>query len=185
MEDSEIVALYLARDQEAPAATAEKYGSFLLAVASNVLSRREDAEEAVNDAYAAAWEAIPPHRPESLKAFLATLVRRAALNKYTSLRAEKRGGGEAAVCLDELEECLAGHVSVERELEARELSQAIGRFVKALPETERRVFLLRYWYVESIDSIMKKSGFSRSKIKSMLQRTRQRLKAYLIKEDFL
>ena len=53
---------------------------------------------------------------------------------------------------------------------------------KNLGETERQVFLARYWFIASIAEIAEKFGFSESKVTSMLHRTRKKLLAYLKEE---
>lgn len=182
MDDQGIIALYWARDERAIAETAAKYGPYCFSIASGILESRDDAEEAVSDTYMGAWNAIPPHRPERLSTFLGKIARRAALKKRKENRAAKRGGGETALALEELGECIPSSTSVERELEMAELSRLLDRFVMALPEVERRVFLRRYWYLEPIAAIAKDLGFSGSKVKSMLHRTRNKLRTFLEKE---
>ena len=102
MEDSRIVALYWARDEEAIRATASKYGSYCRSIADNILRSREDAEEILNDTYLGAWNAMPPHRPEVLRTFLGRITRCAALKKWRDEHRDKRGVGEVALALEEL-----------------------------------------------------------------------------------
>ncbi len=182
MDDKEIVDLYWQRNQTAVDETAAKYGSFCHSIAYNILGNHQDAEEAVNDTYLNAWNSIPPHRPSVLSTFLGKLTRRTCIDRWRKRSAEKRGGGQIAVALDELEDCIPDKSSVERELEAKLLSEAISAFVKDLPAAERNVFLCRYWYMDSIETIAKEFGFSQSKVKSILYRTREKLRAKLIKE---
>ena len=94
----------------------------------------------------------------------------------------KRGGGEAVLALDELEECIPGGTNPEQALEEKELARAVGRFVSELPKMEKKIFVLRYWYVASIDDIAKTLGFSTGKVKTSLFRTRKKLKNYLEEE---
>lgn len=184
MEDREIVALYWARSERAIAETQKKYGGYLMSIALRILPSREDAEECVSDGYHGAWNAMPPHRPAALSAFLGKLVRRSAIDRFRRGRAEKRGGGELPLALEELEECVSGSGSVEDEVQRKELEQLLDRFLDALPVTERRVFLRRYWYLDSVQSIARQFGFSRSKTASMLHRTRAKLRALLEKEGY-
>ena len=81
MEDCQIVALYLRRNEQALAETAEKYGKYCFSIAHNILENTEDAEETVNDAYMGAWNAIPPHRPAVLSTFLGKITRRIAIKR--------------------------------------------------------------------------------------------------------
>lgn len=184
MEDERIVELYWARSEIAIAATAEKYGQYCGVIAGNILGSAEDTEECLNDTWLAAWNAIPPHRPKVLKSFLAKLARRTALKKHRDLHREKRGGGEVALALEELSECIPGGESVEDEMLAAELADAIKHFVAALDETERKVFLCRYWYLDKIETIARDFGFGESKVKTMLHRTRRKLGDFLKKEGF-
>ena len=184
MDDARIVALYWERSDEAIPETASKYGSYLASISQNILASREDAEECVNDTYHDAWNAMPPHRPSILSTFLGKITRRISIDRWRQLTAEKRGGGELTLALDELEDCVSGTGSIENEMERRELEKLFNDFLNALPVTERRVFLCRYWYMDSIQSIAQQFGFSQSKVASMLHRTRAKLRAALAKEDY-
>ncbi len=184
MEDEQIVDLYWARDERAVAESQAKYGGWCLAVARNILSDGADAEECVNDTWLGAWNAMPEDRPARLGAYLAAITRRTALNRWKAARTQKRGGGETPQVLEELAECVPGGESAEAALEAKELGRAVAAFVRTLPGTERRVFLCRYWYLDSVMDIAETFGFSQSKVKSMLARTRKKLLAYLRKEGF-
>ena len=127
MDDSQIIALYFQRKEQAISATAIKFGSYCMSVAANILRDRRDAEEAVSDAWMDAWNTIPPTRPKSLRAFLATLTRRRALDRYDMLSAEKRGGGQVALALEELAEC-ASPQDVQAQAEASELAERIVEY---------------------------------------------------------
>ena len=184
MEDGQIVALYWARDERALAETAEKYGGYCYAIAYSALADGEDARECVNDAYLAAWNAMPDDRPGRLAPYLGAIVRRVAIDRWRAKSAAKRGGGQLPLALEELAECVPGGEAVEARLEAQALGQAVAAFVRGLPDTPRRVFLCRYWYLDSVGDIAGRFGFSQSKVKSMLARTRKKLLA-LLKEEGL
>ena len=184
MDDARIVALYWDRSDEAIPETASKYGSYLTSISQNILASREDAEECVNDTYHDAWNAMPPHRPSILSTFLGKITRRISIDRRRQLTAEKRGGGELTLALEELEDCVSGTGSIENEMERKELARLFNDFLNTLPVTERRVFLCRYWYMDSIQSIAQQFGFSQSKVASMLHRTRAKLRAVLTKEGY-
>lgn len=184
MDDQIIVNLYFQRSEKAITETAAKYGNYCYSIAFNILNSNEDAEESVNDTYNDAWNSIPPHRPSILATFLGKITRRISIDRWRKQNAVKRGGGEIPLVLDELQDCIANVTSVEEEYEKQHLSDVINTFVKSLPETEQKVFLCRYWYVDSISAISKQFGFSESKVKSMLFRTREKLRLVLIKEGF-
>ena len=185
MEDSRIIDLYWERDEQAIHAAASKYGNYCYSIAYNILRSREDADESVNDAYLGAWNAMPPHRPNSLRTFLGKITRCVSLKKWRDEHRDKRGGDEVSLALEELSECIPSNTSVEESVMAEELSERINRFVGTLAPTERRVFLCRYWYLDSVGKIGTDLRFSSSKVKSMLQRTRAKLRAYLEKEGVL
>ena len=182
MEDTQIVDLYFARDEQAISETAYKYGKYLFTIANNILLSRPDAEETVNDTYLGAWRSIPPHRPNRLSTYLGKITRRSALEKWKAAHARKRGGGEVPLALDELSECIPGGETPEQTIELKELTRILNSFIKALPETEQRIFVCRYWYLYPVKSIARDFGFSESKVKSMLSRTRTKLKHHLEKE---
>ena len=183
MEDLEIVGLYWARDQLAIAESQRKYGSLCGGIAMNILRNREDAEECVNDTWGRAWDNIPPQRPGSLGAYLGRIVRNLALNRWRKNHAEKRGGGNGELLLSELRECLPeegeGVLCAEEQLSA-----VIGQWLTCLPQEDRIVFLRRYWYCDGVAEIAAGTGYSQSKVKSLLHRTRQGLKEHLRKEGY-
>ena len=182
MEDLQIVDLYFDRNESAIDETERKYGKYLYTIANNILSSNRDSEEAVNDTYLGAWRSIPPHRPQRLSTYLGKITRRISLEKWKFYHTQKRGGGEVALALEELEDCIPGGETPEQVLEMKELTARINCFLKMLPVTEQRVFINRYWYLTPIKRIARDFGYSESKVKSMLSRTRGKLKAYLQKE---
>ena len=184
VEDEEIVRLYYARDEGAIRQTEQKYGPFCRRLAANLLPAREDAEECVNDTWLRAWNAIPPQRPRVLRLFLARITRNLAFDRFQARSAEKRGGGELDLALDELAECLGG-ADTEAEFEARELGQCIRQFVRALPEREGNILVRRYFFADPVAEIAKRYGLSENNVMVILSRTRKKLKAHLLKEGYL
>ena len=185
MEDSQIIALYWDRDGDAIRKTEETYGGYCLTVANNILHNTEDAEECVNDTWFHAWNAIPPQRPKRLKFFLARITRNLALDRWHAMTAEKRGGCGIAPVLEELAECADPSSNPEDELDAKELSDAIRKFVRTLPEREGNLFIRRYFFTESVRQIAERYGLTDNHVMVLLSRTRKKLKAYLTKEGFL
>lgn len=181
MEDEKIIELYWERKEDAIAETAAKYGRLLFRIAGNLLRSREDREECVNDTYLGLWNAIPSQRPSPLSVFAGRITRNLALKKYEYLSAEKRKP-EAVCSLEELGDCVSGQASVESEAEGRRIGQCISDFLWKLEEEKRTVFLCRYWYFDSVESIARRTGYSQSKIKSMLFHTRKKLRDYLESE---
>lgn len=184
MDDSRIIGLYFERNESAVSETEKKYKNFCFSIANNILHNNEDAAECVNDTFLGAWNAIPPHNPENLQAYLGKITRNLSLKKWREKNAQKRGGSSVQVSLEELEECIPSGLTIDEYIETEELTSIINSFLSALPESERRVFLRRYWYYDSIDDICGRFGFGKSKVKMILKRTRDRLHKRLNKEGF-
>ena len=184
MEDNRIVDLYWHINEKAINETATKYGKYLHSISYHILLNDEDAKECVNDTYNDAWQSMPPHRPSILSTFLGKITRRISIDLWRKHSADKRGGGEVALALDELDECVSGNSNVENEIERQELQQKLNAFLMGLPRLERQVFMCRYWYMDSVSDIAKQFDFSESKVKSMLFRTRNKLREMLKKEGY-
>lgn len=129
----------------------------------------------MNDTYQDAWNSMPPHRPYILSTFLGKITRRISIDRWRKYQAAKRGSGEITLTLEELEDCISVTAKVEQEIEQQELIFLINSFLSSLSDTERKVFMCRYWYIDSIRSISKQFSYSQSKVTSMLYRTRGNL----------
>lgn len=184
MEDSQIVELYWQRSETAIEQTQRKYEPYCFGIAMNILARHEDAQECVNDTYLAAWNSMPPHRPSKLSSFLGKLTRRIAIDCWRGRSAAKRGGGTITYALEELEDCLPNNADPAASVEAKELAMAVSAFLRKTEYQQRRVFLMRYFEMCSLDTICNVCGISMSTAKSMLHRTRRKLRVYLEKEGF-
>lgn len=185
MEDFEIIELFLKRDENAIAQTQNKYGKYCHSIAYSILHDVQDCEETLNDTYLATWNSIPPHHPEVLSTYLGKICRRLSINKWRMKNADKRGGGHITLSLDELEECIPDQKSIREELDAKLLAETIDEFLSQMKENDRRMFVCRYWYFDSIEDIASRFGFSQSKVKMSLKRTRDKLRDYLIKEGLI
>ena len=184
VDDSEIVKLFLERKEAAIAAAMEKYKSYCMKIAVNILMSREDAEECVNDALYKAWDMIPPHEPELLSAFLGKITRNLAINRYRRGLTEKRGGGETALAFEEMSELISAGSDIENEAERSELLSEVDKFLKKLPERSRNIFICRYWYCDSISEISREFAVSESSVSVILNRTRKKLREYLKKRGY-
>jgi len=182
MEDKDIIALFWARAEEAIAETARKYGGYCRTIIQRILSDDGDVEECLSDTYWGAWNAMPPQRPRVLSPLLGRIARNAALDRYDYRRAKKRYGPFEAV-LEELGECVGGDTTAAA-VDYALLGEAIGGYLARLGAVQRQVFLRRYWYCDSLEEIAGRYGFTVSKVKSMLHRTRQGLRVYLREEGF-
>lgn len=181
MEDSSIIELYWDRSEQAIRETELKYGKLFRQIANNILHNPADAEECVNDTFLGAWNAIPPARPRVLAAFLCRIARNLALRKYQQLHAAKRNPA-VAISFEELEECLADGGSDDQNYADDRLADCINRFLDSLNGESRQVFVHRYWHFDSINDIMRRFRMSKSKVESMLFRTRQKLRTWIEEE---
>ncbi len=179
MEDTKIIELYFARDEIAILETSKKYGRYCTKIAENILGNTEDSKECVNDTYLAAWNTIPPKRPTLLSAFLGKITRNLAFNKYRYERREKRGSGDVSLVLDELAECVSDRDTPEASIDRRELIAEINRFLDNIGQKQCELFVLRYWYFESIDTIAKRFSMSESNVYTTLSRLREKLSTHL------
>ena len=184
MEDSKIVDLYWERSEQAIHETKRKYEHYCFSIASNILPLREDAEESVNDTYLAAWNTMPPNRPCILSTFLGKITRRISIDRWRNQSADKRGGGNVPIALDELAECIPGGADPASEVEAKELSKAVGRFLDTVSCMERRIFLMRYFELAKIRTIASEFHMSVGTVKSILHRIRTKLRTALEKEGY-
>lgn len=184
MEDTKILDLYFARDEQAIVETDRKYGTYCFSLAKAILDNNGDAEEAVNDTYFKTWNVIPPNRPQVLKLFLAKITRNLSFSRWRSLSAQKRGGGEMALVLEELESCIPAPVTVEDSVNAKELAAAIRSFLDTVPPREQDIFLRRYFFVEESETIASRYCMKPAAVLRSLSRTRAKLKQHLAKEGY-
>ena len=181
MDDSKIIELFWNRSEEAISETDKKYGKYCYYIAKNILNSGEDAEECVNDSYLRAWNSIPPKSPERLQTYLGKIVRNLSLNKLERMNAEKRGGGQTQIILEELAECVPLDSRADSITDTMLIKDVLDRFLDTLPKESRMIFVRRYWYLASIKEIAKEYGISEGKTAVALSRTRKKLRAELEK----
>ena len=180
MDDSKIIELFFARNEDAIKHTDDTYGRRLFHLADNIVRNDQDAEESVSDTYMKAWDTIPPKKPVHLFAYLAKICRNFALKKLDWKSAAKRNA-EVVSLTQEMETCIPD-TSRDAEVEARELGRILDAFLRTLSDENQMVFLRRYWYVDTIAEIAARYGISESAVQMRLNRTRSKLAAYLAKE---
>lgn len=184
MEDERIVSLYWDRDETAIRETEIKYDRYLTKIAYNILNDTEDSRESVNDTYLAAWNSMPPQKPTVLSTYLGKLTRRISIDRFRYRNRDKRQASQYALSLSELDECVSGGNTTEDAVNLKLLAEAIGNFLRTLPEETRAAFVGRYYYLDSVREVAAYCGMTESKCKSLLHRTRLSLKDYLTKEGF-
>ncbi len=182
MDDKQILDLYWARSERAISETADKYGRYCHSIAYNILHSAEDSEECVNETWLKAWGNIPPKRPDRFPVFLGKITRNLSLNRYKRYNAEKRGGGQTALALHELQECVPAGCCVEGIVDDLALAEALNHFLASLSGEARKIFMRRYWYLSSVKEIAADFGMGESKVKMSLLRSRNQLRILLEKE---
>ena len=184
MQDEKIIELFSERSENALKETENKYGRYLYKIAFGILNDKSDSEESVNDTYLAAWNSIPPHKPQKLSAYLGKLTRRISIDIFRRKSSQRRGGSQYELSLNELEDCIKAASTVEDDMESKEMGEAISRFLKTLSKENRCLFVERYFFCNSLKNSARKLGISEGKAKSSLYRTRLLLRDYLMKEGF-
>ena len=124
-------------------------------------------------------------RPERLAPFLGKITRSLACSRYQALHAQKRGGGELPLVLEELGDCVPAAPSAAQAAEDRELERAVDRFLHTLPEQACNLFLRRYWFAEPLADIAARYHLKPNTVKTSLFRSREKLRRYLEKEGIV
>lgn len=182
MEDERIVDLYLARDEDAIRETDLKYGKKLFFFCKKILTEERDAEETKNDVYFETWNTIPPHEPRNyFYAFILRIARHKCLDrcKYRSRKGRVAAYAELSA---EMEECIPSPDDLDAKLDDLAIKNALDGFIESLDREKRYVFIRRYWYLDPVPTIAGQLGVREGKIRMILLRTRERLRAYLKKE---
>lgn len=185
MTDDELIALIEIKDKNALVELENKYGAYCKSIADNILRNRQDSDECLNDVYLSVWKSIPPQRPDDLRMYLAGVTRNAAISHWRKAHAQKRGSGHMELLLEELSDAAASDGALDRLDDTLALKDAFNGFLEGLKPEQRRIFLLRYWYMHTIDEIAEKLRISQSKVKVSLHRTRGKLKKLLEREGLL
>lgn len=182
MEDKQNVQLYWQRQEAAITESRRQYGGMLDGIAYGILQNREDSEECVNDTYLRAWDSMPPQQPRSLGAYLGRITRNLSINRFYKNHAQKRGSGTP---MSELSDCVPAPQSVEQQVDAHRLAEVLRAWLSALPPEERGLFLRRYWFAESLDTLAAACGTTPNKLAGRLFRLRRKLRTTLEQEECL
>lgn len=180
MTDNELIDLYLQRSEDAIAATKRVYGSYCTAIASRIVGNTEDTEECISDVMLRVWNAIPPEIPSNFKGWIGCITRNCAITLCRKRDKEPEYIGEAAL---ELSFALDGNP--EQETDAKVLGETISKFLFEQKKDVRIAFLRRYWYGDSLEETAEHMGWSTAKTKTVLFRTREKLKNYLKQEEVM
>ena len=185
MSDEQIVELYWQRDEQAIKETDFKYKKFLLSVAMNIVHDMCDSEECLNDTYIGTWDSIPPARPILLQSFVATIMRRTAINRYNANKRQKRIASEFTVSLSDIEDFIADEGDMQAEFEAKELAKTISNYVRSLPDRQMYIFVSRFYIADPLATISKELGCSVSTVKREIEAIKIGLKKQLESEGYI
>lgn len=183
MNDASIIELYWERSEEAVRETDKKYGRLCNNIANNILNNKSDAEECVNDTYLTVWDSIPDERPNCFSAFICRIVKNLSLKRLEYNTAKKRNP-ELIASFDELQDCLSSENNPELSFDAKELGKAISNFLREQSEINRKIFLRRYWYFDTVKMIALDMQMKEEKVSTILFRMRKKLKKFLEKEGY-
>lgn len=181
MDDLAIVELYHQRDEQAIAESDKKYGALCRSIALRLLGFLEDAEECVNDTWHAAWNTMPPDRPQVLGTFLGRITRNLSVSRWRRDHAQKRYNG-IEVLLSELEDCVPTSGTMEEYLGRQQLSQSISTWLDSLSGEDRRLFIRRYWYGDPVKNLAAELGERANSLSQRLLRLRRDLRTFLESE---
>lgn len=182
--DKEIVELYLNRDESAISRTQDKYGARLRAISRGITADQCTAEEVENDTYLKTWESIPPNKPyNAFFAYLARIARNLSLSVIRARKTLKRGAVVVELS-EEMEQCIPDKSRADEEFDKKLLSEKISSFLDRQSARKRDIFMRRYWYFDSVESIAKRFKISESNVNVTLFRLRNELKKYLENEGY-
>ena len=184
LKDHKIIDLFFERSEQAITELVDKYGRSIRSVAWNILNNPQDVEECSNDTYLQVWNLIPPNRPKSLGAYVCRIARNLCLKRYHANTAQKRNS-YYDVALQELEETVPALSTVETDLEARELTRYLNRYLEQLDSKDRYLFLRRYWYGDGVGEIAQNLNTTPHAVSVRLFRLREKLQFYLQKEGMI
>ena len=182
MEDTAIIKLYEERSENAISETDAKYGRYCRSIAYNILHNFEDTDECVSDTYLHVWNSIPPQKPNIFKAFLGKITRNISLHKYEKNTAEKRTAGQLPLVLDELSECIQSPETPDSLVEDMAIKKIIEDFLRASKPEARKIFIRRYFLIESVKNIASELCVTESKVTVTLCRMREKLRETLLSQ---
>ena len=177
--------MFWQRNENAITETLKIYESLCKNTASRILNAPEDIEECINDALLQVWNSIPPSKPLNFAAFLTTITRNIALNRYNHSKRKKRGENQIEALFDELSDCIHTSEDIENEVNARMLTDALDKFLDTLSDDAQTIFVQRYVLMLSVSEIANRYNYTESKVKVTLLRTRKKLRKYLLQEGWI
>lgn len=184
LSDDIIINLFWGRNEKAIEMLDKEYGKYLFKVQFNILQNAEDVKECQNDLYYQLWCRIPPERPKSLIAFITKIARDIAINRYNKNKEKKHIPSELYVSIDEIYEVISDNSSVDQQFDEQCLADLINRFLAHLSKKDRTIFICRYYYMDTIESIASLLNVSERAVYSAISKMKNKLKTYLEGEGY-
>jgi len=184
LEDNDIIELFWNKNEKAIPATDAKYGKYLYTIAYNIVHDKLDCDECLNDTYLGTWNRIPPVRPTAFQVFLSKIMRNIAVDKYRKNIANKRVPSELTVSLDELDDCIDYTFDIDEEIFAKELGSILSEFLRGIPKKSATMFICRYYYSDSIESIADMFKISKPTVFRTLAALRKQLAEKLAERGY-
>lgn len=175
---NEILLISRARtgDREAFGGLVEQYRDNVYRLAYRMCGNAYDADEAAQEAFVAAWRALPNFRGDAkFSTWLYRLTTNAAIDV---MRREKRhqtvGDGEMIDVADDAD-------SPQETVERTEQQEAVQKALSTLSEEYREILLLRYMEELDYSEIAEVLQLPSGTVKSRINRAKAALKAALLK----
>lgn len=178
---TDLIELLQQRDERALDLLRERYGGYCYCIVNNLLQNEQESEEALSDVWLQTWNSIPPAHPENLKAYLAKAARNTAINYIKRNSTASRSG--STIAIEELADCLPDP-KLEAQIDGNVLKESLNAFLRQLPEEERKMFIRRYWFGDTVPQLARKFRTNVSRVTGILYRTRKRLKRHLEQEGY-
>lgn len=168
-------------DQEAFGHLVQLYEKRVFALTTRLCGNPDDAQEAAQEAFLAAWQGLAFFRGDSsFSTWLYRLTHNACMDL---LRKEQRHASAAGPSLDDEEvhlEIAAPTESPQEAAERSELRRAIGLGLKSLPEAYREALILRELHQLSYEEIAQSTDTDLGTVKSRINRGRKLLRKFLV-----
>lgn len=178
MNDRDLLELLRAGEEQGLDELLRQYGPLLRYVVSPILDDPREREECLSDISLLIWDRVRQYSPArgTLRAWLTTLARNAALNRLRSLR---RRGTSEELSPDLTDPAPGPEETVLRQEEGARIQAAVDR----LSPMDRSIFYRKYYYLQPSEQMAAELGLSRRALEGRIYRLRQRLRRELGGED--
>jgi len=182
LSDGELLQLLKTKPEKAIDKMINIYGGLVYTIASDKLSficSKEDIEECVSDVFYEVYRhrELIDLKKGSLKAFIAVISKRKAIDIYRSLKNKN----SKVVSLDDIfyESTVPDKTNIEQSVAEKEEQAAIIREIKTLGEPDSEIFIRKYYFGQSTKIIAKALGIKENTIDKKVSRGLAKLREVL------